>query len=564
MAAKLDGAVDFDRAITRQSLREAVQSAIEDAHRAGELALPDSVSVAEIAFEVRLARRENGAFSCTAALALAALTRRRPREIAEILRARLQAAKLWPGSIEETNGFLNFRMDEAFVTDQITRAVREGARYGAGNSLAGRRANVEFVSSDPTGPLTLSSARIAALGEALCRLLEAQGASVTREYFVNDVPTSSKMRLLGESVGAFYETSFGRRGETPEGILQDDFVRRVASEIASRDGNSHLLEPESERNLFFARQAAAAAVESQKTALQNFGVRFDLWTSENTLRAEGRIAAIVAKLRALGHTFERDGALWLRTTSFGDESDRPLLRPTKSVPGGQPTYLASDIAYHVWKFERGFDLVLDIWTAEHRPYVARTRAALSAIGCDVTRLETLVCEGARLLEDGEAVKSAGGEPLLLEDALGEVDAGTLRLHLLLAPWDEICEIDLEIATRDDERNPAYAARLAPSRLATMIGECAAAPLSEAALSAEETELARLVALWPDTLENAALRREPQLVARWTVDFAGAVRRVLAGARPGAASQSRLDLLRGAQAAITSALKVLGIEARENF
>jgi arginyl-tRNA synthetase len=226
--------------------------------------------------------------------------------------------------------------------------------------------------------------------------------------------------------------------------------------------------------------------------------------------------------------------------------------------------LASDIAYHAWKFERNFDFVLDIWTAEHRPYISRTRAALSAIGCDVERLETLICEGARLLEDGEAVKSAGGQPLLLEDALDEVDADTLRLHFLLAPWDEVCEIDLELAARDDERNPAYAARLAPSRLATMIGEIAAKPLTDIALNDEEQELARLVALWPDTAENAALRREPQLVARWTVDFADAVRHVLSASRPASTSKTRLDLLRGAQAAITSALKLLGIEARDNF
>ena len=559
MVAKLDDAVDSQCAVTRQSLREAVNAAILSALNAGEIALPQGCNACDVAFEMRVARRENGDFCCTAALALGALCKADARHTAEVLRARLQAMKLWPGVVEAVNGFLNFRMDEAFVMEQITRATREGAQFGAGSTLAGRRANVEFVSSDPTGPLTLSAARIAASGEALCRLLEAQGASVTREYFVNDVPSSSKMRLLGESVGAFYEATFGRQGEAPEGVLQDAFVRGVAREIATRDGNSHLLEPESERNLGFARGAAVAAVEAQKSALQNFGVRFDLWTSENTLRAEGRINAIVEKLRSLGHTFERDGALWLRTTQFGDESDRPLVRSNH-----QPTYLASDIAYHVWKFERGFDLVLDIWTAEHRPYVARTRAALSAIGCDVPRLETLICEGARLLEDGEAVKSAGGEPLLLEDALEEVDADTLRLHFLLTSWDEVCEIDLEIAARDDERNPAYAARLAPSRLATMIDECTAQTLSEGALNDEENELARLVALWPDAAENAALRREPQLVARWTVEFAGAVRRVLAASQPASSGKTRLDLLRGAQAAVASALNLLGVQARDSF
>jgi len=547
--------------MTRRLLREAIARAIESEWPG-----------VPVRFEVRLARAQGGEFSSAVARAIAALTGQGARDVALILRARLQAAKLWPGTIEEANGFLNFRMDDGFVAEQAARAAQGGERYGAGTALAGKRINVEFVSSDPTGPLTLSAGRIAACGEALCRLLEFQGADVTREYFVNDVPSSSKMRLLGESVGAFYEATFGRDGgedSLPEGILQDAFVRRVAQDIATRDGTSHLLEPEAERNLFFARQAAATAVALQKSALQNFGVRFDLWTSENALRAEGRVAAVVEKLQRLGHTYQREGALWLRTTAFGDEADRPLLRSNN-----QPTYLASDIAYHVFKFERGFDVVLNIWTAEHHPYMARTRAALSAIGIDVSRLETLVCEGARLLEDGKRVEGADGAPLLLDDALGEVDADTLRLHLLLTPWDRVCDVDLEVATRDDEGNPAYAARLAPARLGAMIreGEVAqerevvpvVAGAAETELGVAEKELARLVALWPDTAENAALRRDPQLVARWAVDFAGTVRHVLAASRPGAGSSARLNLLRGARAAIRSALHLLGVEAGERF
>jgi arginyl-tRNA synthetase len=542
----------MDMALTRLALRSAVQRAIKQ-----------EWPHVEVSFEVRPARREQGEFCCTAALALAPLLAaqraQNVRAIAEVLRARLEAEKLWPGAVEEANGFLNFRMDDAFVTEQTARAAREGARFGAGNTLEGKRANIEFVSSDPTGPLTLSAGRIAACGEALCRLLEFQGGDVTREYFVNDVPASSKMRLLGESVGAFYQASFGQQGEVPEGILQDAFVQGVAQKIAQRDGNLHLLEPEATRNEFLAREAASAAVGLQKQTLLDFGVRFDLWTAENMLRTEGRVQSVIEKLQCLGHIYESEGALWLRTTAFGDEHDHPVVRSN-----GYQTYFASDIAYHVWKFERGFDLVLNIWTAEHRPYVARTRAALQAIGCDISRYETLICEGARLREDGEALEGPDGAPLLLTDALEEVDADTLRLHFLLAPWDQICDIDLEVATRDDERNPAYAARLAPSRLGTMLREAEAAPGGEAPLSEEEKELARLVALWPDTVENAAVQRAPQLVARWTVDFAAAVRRVLASSQPGAYSPQRLDLLRGAQSAISNALRVLGIEVKEQF
>lgn len=510
--------------------------------------------------------RERGEFSSNAPLVLSKRTRRTPGEEATLLQALLSDD--WPGIIDEAKGFLNFRMDQTTINNLAAQASREGARFGEGEALAGQRVNIEFVSSDPMGPLPLSSARHAVCGEALCRLLEFQGADVTREFFLNDVPSSSKMRLLGESVGAFYEAQFGRSGNLPEGVLQDDFIKSVAQAIATRDGNQHLLKPETERNLLFAREASQSAMQQQKQTLRDCGVRFDLWTSETALRTEGRVENVVEKLTRAGHTYQRDGALWLRTTTFGDETDRPLLRSN-----GQPTYLASDIAYHVWKFERGFDGIFNLWTAEHRPYVARTKAALQAVGCDVSKIEIIVSEGARLRLDGEIMTGRDGASLSLDEARAEVELENLRLHLLLADWDLVANIEVEIATRDDESNPSYAVRLAPSRLATMLRALEAqnasvSESSQAELSAEETELARLVALWPDTTENAAQRRAPQLVARWAVDFAGAVRRLLAASRPeqsaGPASPQRIELLRGAQSAISSALKILGIAVTERF
>ncbi len=538
---------------TRHTLRQEI---IEIVRRNGVVGSEEKIEVkrAHNAKEVR----HRGDFSSNAPLVLSKILQISPAQCAASLQAQLAH---WPGTIEEAKGFLNFRMDQTATKEIVAKAAREGARFGAGTALSGRRVNVEFVSSEPNSPLTLTSARHAVCGEALCRLLEFQGADVTREFFLNDVPSSSKMRLLGESVGAFYESHFGN-SNLPEGILQDDFVRGVARDLAARDGNKHLLEPAAERNLFFAREAAEAAIFAQKQELKNLGVRFDLWTSENTLRAEGRVDNAIEKLRAAGHIYENDGAFWLKTSQFGDDLDHPVVRSDR-----QPTYLASDIAYHVWKFNRGFALLINIWSGEHRPYVARTHAALKAIGCDVSKLEILVCENARLRLDGELVEGRDGAPLLLQDALADVNSDNLRLHLLLSAWDEATIINVENAVRDDEYNPAYAARLAPSRLATMMRQSEAQNTSQnAAESADftpaEAELARLVALWPDTAENAALQRAPQRVARWTVEFSEAVRRLLAASKPD--MPLNLELLRGAQSALQSALLILGIEATERF
>jgi arginyl-tRNA synthetase len=451
------------------------------------------------------------------------------------------------------------------------------------------RVNVEFVSSDPSGPISFAAGRIAAMGDALCRILSLQGADVTREFFLNDAESSSKMRLLGESVAAFYLAEFGHEVEPPEGLLDDAFVRGVARDIAGRSGNDYLLVPDTERIAAFARAACEAAVAAQKQTLREFGVRFDVWTSENALRREGRVQAAIHKLEELGHTYSRDGALWLRTTSFGDEADRPLVRPTSRVPAGDPTYLASDIAYHIFKFERGFELLINIWTAEHRTYIARTRAALQAAGCDPNRLEVLPCEGARSLRDGTPVaQGKNGGAFTLDEALQEVNRDTLRFWMLRRDRDTAVDIDTEMARRDDESNPGYAARLVPARLSTMIRELEARlgatsksainsqtteGASTPAWSAEERELARLVALWPDTVETAALRREPQRVAQFVTEMAAAVRALLMASRPDVAregtqstqgsttdSEMRLSLLRAARVTVTNALQSLGMDA----
>jgi len=552
--------------ITRATLRHALVEAVHGAIAAG--ALPASAGELP-AFWVKATPSRRGVlqheFASNAALAIGAAWRMAPAAVAAELQFHLESAGAWPGRIEEANGYLNFRMDDEFIAGQIERANREGERYGAGTALANTRINVEFVSADPTGPLPFALGRIAAAGDVLCRVLAYQGADVTREFFLNDVETSSKMRLLGESVAAFYLEAFDRAGERPEGALTSEFVRGVAQEIVQREGNRFLLVPDAERAAAFAHQAREAAVAAQQKVLQELGIRFDVWTSEATLRREGRVDAALDKLRAAGHIYESEGGLWLRTTAFGDEADRPLVR----APGageGQPTYLASDIAYHSFKFERGFDLLLNIWTMQHAPYVARTRAALQAAGYDAAKIEVILSEGAVWLRDGSLEEDA----FTLEDALHELDASTLRYLLLQQAWNVRIEVDTEIARRDDEKNPAYAARLIPSRLGTMIRELEAFGAANAAagatLSEDEREVARLVALWPDTTETAALRREPQRIAAFVGELATVVRRLLEASRPAddGVGAERLQLLRAAQVTATNALRLLGVEATEKF
>ena len=369
-------------------------------------ALKRAASTCGLDFTVQRAPSARGEWTSNLALKLAAQQKQAPREVARELVAALNQAhhevehhedsrdqnfENW--RVEEARGFLNFRLDEKYLNAQLNTAQQQGDQYGRTKTLAGERINVEWVSADPTGPLPAHAARIALAGESLCRVLESAGAIVTREYFLNDDETSSKLRLLGDSAYAWYRSAFdsgaAREAENNSEILGEEWVRSVAREAVRQDGNRWLLAPQSEAQTHFAHLAREAAVQGQREALEKLGVRFDVWSSESDLLSQGRIQAALDKLRARGHAYDRDGTLWLASTSMGDEADRPLTRR------GRPTYLATDIAYHDFKFQRGFGRLINIWNSQHGPYVTRTRAALRAMGHDADALDVLVCEGVR-------------------------------------------------------------------------------------------------------------------------------------------------------------------------
>ncbi len=539
-------------------------------------------------FTVQRATASRGEWTSNLALKLAAHLKKSPSEVArELMEALNQAhyvalnydnshaqvfSQHW--RVEEARGFLNFRLDEKYLNAQLNAAQQQGERYGRTQVLAGDRINVEWVSADPTGPLPAHAARIALAGESLCRILESAGATVTREYFLNDDETSSKLRLIGHSAYVWYRSAFdsgaAREAETSGEILGDEWVRSVAREAVRQDGNKWLLAPQSEAQAHFAHLAREAAVQAQHEALEKLGVRFDVWSSESDLLAQGRIQAVLDKLRARGHAYDRDGTLWLASTSMGDEADRPLTRR------GRPTYLATDIAYHEFKFQRGFGRLINIWNSQHSAYVTRTRAALRAMGRDADALDVLVCEGVRARRDGIAI-SAQGAKVTLDQLLQEFSLPALQYFLIAPNWSDIAVIDSETAGRDDETNPAYALQLLPSRLTTSIGELEVktdpALLREdyAGWTASESELRRLVALWPDEMESAAQNLEPQRIARFALELAQAAREDLSQTRASETNKrddetlsARLQLLRAALVVANQALKLLGIAARSEF
>lgn len=482
-----------------------------------------------------------------------------PAQIGQTARERL--GPFWSGHIVLEQGRLQFHMSDDTFLLELERATREGAHYGASNFLAGQRILVEYVSSDPTGPLPFGAGRHAAWGEALCRLLESAGARVSREFYLNDQTSSSKLRALGESVANAYSSAFGRNTG-----LSTAFARTLGGEWARHEGARWLQESPEDRLEAATNFALERAVELQRTSLERFGTHFDSWVKESDLERNGQIERVLAQLTERGLTFTRDGALWLRTTEFGDDADRVLRRAS-----GRATYFAADIAYHSWKAERGFDHVLNVWSAGHGPYIPRTKAALRAAGLDESKFEFLTVEEAALERDGLPIRlGLGGGPLVLDEEVEEIGSDALHWFFVAKPASKVAAVDLEITTRDDESNPAYAAQLLPSRLATMRRALegrlsSTAPGDEDAWNPGERELARLVALWPDCLENAAKDRAPEKVADFVSQLAKATRELSRQNAPSLAPTTRrLDLLRAAGNVATNALKILGLDANERF
>jgi arginyl-tRNA synthetase len=467
------------------------------------------------------------------------------------------ASKLPHYRITIENNYLNFSMNNSLLQSQVDQALLQGAEFGASGEWSGRRVSVEFVSADPIGPLNLHRGRIAICGDALCRLLKWQGAAVTREYLINDDESSSRLNLLGESILAQYVTFFGKVAKLPEGALDTPFVRDVARQIADRDGNRYLLAPEDEVAKSFAGDACRRAIRSHQRSLEALDVSFDLWVYETALIKEGRLQAAVNQLRENDAIYERDGITWIATSKWGDQTDRSLTRQS-----GAPTYLASDIAYHLYRFERGYDTLINIWSDEHEEYVGRTQAALAAAGLDPERLKVLLCAPLHWARDGVRLPE-NESPSTTDEALALFDAATLRLSLLLQDMDQPAVLDREVLTRDDQSNPVYQLLLLPARLAHLQREAyAQKTVAVDGWNEAETDLARWIALWSETVETATTQFSMQRIAVYLQEGAKLTEKLLTAHRPDQPLDAKL--FKAASQVTANGFEVLGLKASEKL
>ena len=556
--------------MTPAELSATIRSCLQAAVDAGDLdvTVPDEVRVE------RPRQREHGDWATNVALQLAKQAGRPPREVAALIAARL--AEL-PGikSVDVAGpGFLNVVLDAAAAGELARTVVEAGPGYGRSDVGLGHRVNLEFVSANPTGPIHLGGTRWAAVGDSLARILEATGSQVTREYYFND---------HGAQIDRFARSLLARaKGEpTSEdgygGAYIDEIAARVLADVAAAGEPDPRTLPEEEAQEVFRARGVDLMFAEIKASLHQFGVDFDVYFHENDLHTSGAVERAIARLRELGHVYEADGAVWLRSTQFGDDRDRPIIRST-----GEPTYFAGDLAYYLDKRERGFDRVVIMLGADHHGYIGRMMAMAAAFGdTPHVNLEILIGQLVNLVKDGQPVRMSkrAGTVVTLEDLVDAVGVDAARYALARSSVDAQIDIDLDLLVSRSNDNPVFYVQYAHARLAGIVRNAVEAGVRtadafEPALLDHETDATLLAALgeFPRVVAQAAELREPHRVARYLEELAGTFHKWYESTRvtPRAqesvtdAHRTRLWLAQAARQVIENGLGLLGVSAPDRM
>jgi arginyl-tRNA synthetase len=500
-------------------LSAVVLDAVQAAVAAGELAVP----VPDTAVVERPRSREHGDYATNIALRLAKPAGRPPREVAELLAARLRAHPGIAAAEVAGPGFLNLTLAGDALGRLAGEVVAAGAAYGRSDVLAGQRINLEYVSANPTGPLHLGHTRWAAVGDSLARLLAASGAEVTREYYVNDAGT--QIDRFAESL---YAAATGQ--PAPADGYAGEYVTEIAGQIvAAVPGVLDL--PREKALEVFHRDGVELMFAEIKQSLADLGVRFDVYFSERDLHAKGELELAVRRLREQGQVYEADGAVWLRSTAFGDDKDRVLVRQ-----GGRPTYFNADAAYYLDKRERGFDRCVYLLGADHHGYIRRLRAIAACFGDDPDQtLEVLIGQMVNLVRSGEPVRMSrrAGTIITLEDLVEAVGADAARYALARSSTDSAVDLDLDLWARRTADNPVFYVQYAHARLASLRRNAAELGVEVPDLSTvefsllgeeRETELLGALGEFGRVVASAAELRAPHRVARYLEALAGTYHR----------------------------------------
>jgi arginyl-tRNA synthetase len=546
------------------------RAALHRAVGAGALAL-DPEAIPEPSLE-RPRLPEHGDWATNVAMVLAKAAKAPPRAVAEAMVAHLEPPD-WVAGVEVAGpGFVNVRLDQRWFAGLVRRVLAEGGSFGAVDVGHGERVNVEFISANPTGPLHVGNARLAPTGDALANLLAATGYKVEREYYLNDA--GSQLDRLGASVEAAYLRLLGRPAETPADGYKGAYVAELAAELRSEQGDALAdLEP-AERLSRITEWSYRRMVEGIQATLARLGVTFDVWFSERTLHQSGAIADTVDELRERGLVEDRDGAVWLRTTEFGDDKDRPLIRSS-----GAPTYLAADVVYYRDKRRRGFDRLIFLWGADHHGYIPRMRAVVRAFGDPDDTAEFLIGQLVSLVRAGQPAKMSkrSGDIVTVDDLIDEVGKDAFRYTMLRTSIDTPLEFDVEAVTRQSMDNPVYYVQYAHARISSVLRQgreigFTPVPVDEADLGLldhpMEAALLRRLAAFEELVVTAAAQRAPHRLTRYAEDLAAAFHRFYGECRvlsdDRALSSARWWLVNATQRVLANTLALIGVDAPERM
>ncbi|AIY77140.1 TPA: arginine--tRNA ligase [Bacillus tropicus] len=546
-------------------IKEEIQAAVLKAELATEEQIPNVVLESP-------KDKTNGDFSTNMAMQLARVAKKAPRMIAEELVANFDKAKASIEKIEIAGpGFINFYMDNSYLTDLIPTIVNAGEAYGETNTGKGEKVQVEFVSANPTGDLHLGHARGAAVGDTLCNLLAKAGYDVSREYYINDA--GNQIHNLALSVEARYMQALGLEKEMPEDGYHGADIIGIGKRLAEEFGDRYAKADEKESYEFYREYGLKYELAKLQKDLESFRVKFDVWFSETSLYKNGKIDQALAVLKERDEIFEEDGATWFRSMTYGDDKNRVLIKND-----GSYTYLTPDIAYHRDKLERGFDKVINIWGADHHGYIPRMKAAIQALGYDKETLEVEIIQMVQLYQNGEKMKMSKrtGKAVTLRELMEEVGVDAMRYFFAMRSGDSHLDFDMDLAVSKSNENPVYYAQYAHARVCSILRQGEELGLAtggdvnyKLVTSEKEVELLKKLGEFPAVVADAAQKRLPHRITNYAFELAATLHSFYNAEKVLnqdnlELSKARYELMKAVRTTLQNALAIVGVSAPEKM
>ena len=553
----------------KKAIKEIIECALDKAKNAGELELADAPDIV-----VEKPKDEKmGDFACNIAMTLARSERKNPKVIAQIIEHNVEKGTAGLDSVEIAGpGFLNLKMSRKFFLDRFADAVEQRNDFGNSNVGQGTKIMIEFVSANPTGPLHIGHGRGAAVGDALARILKKAGYDLKTEYYVNDV--GNQMNILGRSTWLRYLELLGNDADFPEDHYRGEYIKDIAQMAIDQHGKKFFDKPEGECVSFFKELAKDNILEGIKKDLSNFRVTFDNWFSEQSLYKNNSVEGAIEWLRNEGHVYDKDGAVWLKSSAFDDDKDRVIVKKT-----GEKTYFCSDIAYHQNKIKRGFKKLINLMGADHHGYVPRMEAVLQAMGYDKNIFKILLIQFVSLLRGGEkvAMSTRSGEFETLSDVVNEVGVDAARYYFLMRSSDAHLDFDLELAKQETSENPVFYIQYAHARICSIFRGAEEKGIQfpgngsiDLSLLVEEEEFSIIKAIlaFPEVVEKSALALEVHRISHYLLDLVSRFHgyysrhRVISDDVP--LTLARLYLLDGLRITIRNGFDLMGISVPEKM